>query len=478
VTLPGTTVPAGATSFQFTSNGVTFLFQSLDGVSSLSAANGVPVIPRFQTGFRGVQVTITPPVAAIGFFGTELDGFPQGTFTGTLGTEDVRAPLATGPLVPRFFGAADIGEISTVLFPTSGSSNAFMLTEMRFIPPAPPPVGIALASVRAEALAGTDDAADVDVDGDPGTAAASDGSSAIVTSPRSVSRAGARAELNRGFNLNSSGGFIATSKVQSISATCFDFDQPFALGSASSEARVVQRFTATMMDGFPVPPNSVDLEFKPLLRGSLDLLFFPAHVACAGGCPLQNEVFPLARVEAQVFAHTANSTRVTVFNESATLAKEGFDATPGWAGAWRYPVPPFTSFFPLTAKASVDHLATVSGVLTVAIGDVFATEIVLSTDARSSFIGTIFSGTDQCVTADFFSSGFLDVTSSTPGVVIVPVNAAGRPIPPNAPGDRDGDGIVDAVDNCPTSPNPDQADDDGDGIGNACDNCRLTANAD
>ena len=52
-------------------------------------------------------------------------GAPQGTFVGALATEDVRAPFAPGPLVPRFIGAADIGDISTVIFPTSGSSGAF-----------------------------------------------------------------------------------------------------------------------------------------------------------------------------------------------------------------------------------------------------------------------------------------------------------------------------------------------------------------
>ncbi|MEO8574233.1 MAG: PxKF domain-containing protein [Pyrinomonadaceae bacterium] len=35
--------------------------------------------------------------------------------------------------------------------------------------------------------------------------------------------------------------------------------------------------------------------------------------------------------------------------------------------------------------------------------------------------------------------------------------------------DTDGDGVVDTADNCPATPNPDQADTDGDGIGDACD---------
>ncbi len=43
--------------------------------------------------------------------------------------------------------------------------------------------------------------------------------------------------------------------------------------------------------------------------------------------------------------------------------------------------------------------------------------------------------------------------------------------------DGDGDGIADAVDNCPAISNADQADDDGDGRGNLCDNCPGKANA-
>lgn len=43
--------------------------------------------------------------------------------------------------------------------------------------------------------------------------------------------------------------------------------------------------------------------------------------------------------------------------------------------------------------------------------------------------------------------------------------------------DFDGDGVPDSVDNCPLTPNPDQADTDGDGVGDVCDRCPLTASA-
>jgi hypothetical protein len=44
------------------------------------------------------------------------------------------------------------------------------------------------------------------------------------------------------------------------------------------------------------------------------------------------------------------------------------------------------------------------------------------------------------------------------------------------PPDRDRDGIEDAMDNCPDTPNPDQSDDDHDLRGDLCDNCPVVSN--
>ncbi|HMN06381.1 MAG TPA: thrombospondin type 3 repeat-containing protein, partial [Flavobacteriales bacterium] len=49
-------------------------------------------------------------------------------------------------------------------------------------------------------------------------------------------------------------------------------------------------------------------------------------------------------------------------------------------------------------------------------------------------------------------------------------------VDPNA--DSDNDGIMDCLDNCPFTFNPDQADYDGDGVGDVCDNCIWTYNPD
>lgn len=50
--------------------------------------------------------------------------------------------------------------------------------------------------------------------------------------------------------------------------------------------------------------------------------------------------------------------------------------------------------------------------------------------------------------------------------------------PMDAANDADGDGVCGNVDNCPTTPNPDQGDADGDGRGDACDTCPNDPNND
>ena len=64
---------------------------------------------------------------------------------------------------------------------------------------------------------------------------------------------------------------------------------------------------------------------------------------------------------------------------------------------------------------------------------------------------------------------------------VAPTDGAvpGPDAPPDAralPGDRDGDGVPDGADNCPDTPNPDQADEDGDGRGDVCDPCPFDTN--
>lgn len=68
----------------------------------------------------------------------------------------------------------------------------------------------------------------------------------------------------------------------------------------------------------------------------------------------------------------------------------------------------------------------------------------------------------------------VDLSMEPPATVIATLPAAPSPWAltvvdvPEPPGDSDGDGVADDVDNCPSVPNPDQADSDGDGTGDAC----------
>jgi cysteine-rich repeat protein len=76
-------------------------------------------------------------------------------------------------------------------------------------------------------------------------------------------------------------------------------------------------------------------------------------------------------------------------------------------------------------------------------------------------------GQTACVTcAAACPSGQYESTSCT-----ATTNRVCAPLPPPQPPDSDGDGIINARDNCAHVANSDQQDTDGDGVGNACDNC-------
>lgn len=91
-------------------------------------------------------------------------------------------------------------------------------------------------------------------------------------------------------------------------------------------------------------------------------------------------------------------------------------------------------------------------------------------------------GTDGCVLlaitgGDSYSVAFVDGTITNKGTALFkvkhPVSEATCVVSST---DADGDGVLDALDNCPTDPNPTQDDSDADGHGDVCDACPLVPN--
>ena len=124
----------------------------------------------------------------------------------------------------------------------------------------------------------------------------------------------------------------------------------------------------------------------------------------------------------------------------------------------------------------------------VIVTDTIPIEIVsLSLVGASPQCGPIISGQIQCNIPDMAPSSFFDIfielsiPSGSGGTITNTASVASQsldttPLDNTAQSqtvitfpDADGDGVPDATDNCPTTPNPDQADTDGDGIGDACD---------
>jgi uncharacterized repeat protein (TIGR01451 family) len=125
----------GATSFTLTRAGVQFTFSttSANGIFFCDSAGNC----RLQAPFpQGLDVSISPPVPALGFQHSWIECPGRATFTGSLATETFAFPF-----IPQsrggFIGAADIGDISHVrLESTCGVPERW--DDLRFVPPPPP----------------------------------------------------------------------------------------------------------------------------------------------------------------------------------------------------------------------------------------------------------------------------------------------------------------------------------------------------
>lgn len=414
----------------------------------------------FTGSLNGLRITLSPPVSAVAFLGYGADGLPGATFSGSTGTEVIETTTS-----PVFFGATGIGDISRVEL--SRENHFFRVSQIRLVPPAPAP-GTPAVGVRASALAGEDDPAELDEDGDPGTAAAADDDGGLHV--RAFGQA--RAELNTGF---------VRRRVQASSSACGGGGLN---NRAHAQARVVQRFVAALSHGAPTP-SGVDVVVGIDFDGELFAYRLAPSIICQRSCPDTPPTSGQIRasVRGQVYAYPGqNLPIITLFDEQASLdyaqaRDDGFFPSGGWADAWGpASLPPFVA--PLVSYGSqVEFFDLVSGRLTVPLGVPFTIELLLTTDASSVYVSNT-AAAPGCALADFFHTGSIDVSTTTPGVELIEVDDAGNPIAAPTPDDADGDGVPDAADVCPESPDADQADADGDGAGDVCDVCPATADPD
>ncbi|HEX7035856.1 MAG TPA: DUF11 domain-containing protein [Pseudomonadales bacterium] len=134
VPMPPAGLPADALEYEFVVAGVTFRLESTSGQPLLAAPftgqTGI-YVETFSDSGQGVVLTVSPPVTAIGFLGSNFDGCPGAEFVGALDTELVHTPPFTF-CEDVFIGAADIGDIGLVNIRRRGS--LFVVHDLRFVP--------------------------------------------------------------------------------------------------------------------------------------------------------------------------------------------------------------------------------------------------------------------------------------------------------------------------------------------------------
>jgi hypothetical protein len=184
---------------------------------------------------------------------------------------------------------------------------------------------------------------------------------------------------------------------------------------------------------------------------ALDLFFGPCVVASAG--LIRTGATPSSEVIGSFLAVDSD-------NDPDDDAGDGISSCLGGPGQFAFRGGPFATDGSTNATMPVAVTVTADALTpTGTPGTVWANETIQRVDVA---IGAHSGGFDNSL-----FGGFLELRAAVEvGTALL---------------DSDGDGVPDGVDNCPTTPNPDQRDTDGDGVGDECDAtpgstvCKVTA---